>query len=349
MALVAGVDTSTQACKVVVRDAETGDLVRSGRAAHPDGTEVPPAAWERAFSEAAAMAGGLDDVAALAVGGQQHGMVCLDEYGAVVRDALLWNDVRSAGAAADLITELGDGDQAAGRPHGPRPSAWCRSPPSPGRSCGGWPTPNLRRPTGPRAVCLPHDWLTWRLRADRDLGSLVTDRGDASGTAYWSARTGEYRLDLLELAMRGRRPAVPRVAGPREVVGTFAGSGAVLGPGTGDNAAAALGAGRPAGRRRRLDRHLRRRLRGHRHRRRRSRPAPSPGSPTRPGGTCRWSPRSTRRGCSTRRPRCSASTTRRSPTWRCRRRPGPADSCSCPTSRASGRRTCRGPPVRCTA
>jgi xylulokinase len=99
------------------------------------------------------------------------------------------------------------------------------------------------------AVCLPHDWLTWRLSADRDLGTLVTDRGDASGTAYWSARTGEYRLDLLELAMRGRRPAVPRVAGPAESVGELSGSlaqGAVLGPGTGDNAAAALGlAARP--------------------------------------------------------------------------------------------------------
>src|SRR4051812_5196070 len=70
MTLVAGVDTSTQACKVVVRDADTGALVRSGRAPHPDGTEVSPAAWERAFGEAAARAGGLDDVAALAVGGQ---------------------------------------------------------------------------------------------------------------------------------------------------------------------------------------------------------------------------------------------------------------------------------------
>src|SRR3954466_10343354 len=115
MTLVAGIDTSTQACKVVVRDADTGALVRSGRAAHPPGTEVAPQAWENAFQEAAAAAGGLDDVAALAVGGQQHGMVCLDDDGEVVRDALLWNDVRSAGAAADLITELGDGDDAAGR------------------------------------------------------------------------------------------------------------------------------------------------------------------------------------------------------------------------------------------
>src|SRR3954447_13389482 len=103
MPLVAGVDSSTQSCKVVVRDADTGALVRSGRAPHPDGTEVHPRAWEAALQEAVTAAGGLADVAAVAVGGQQHGMVCLDERGEVVRDALLWNDVRSAGAAADLI------------------------------------------------------------------------------------------------------------------------------------------------------------------------------------------------------------------------------------------------------
>jgi len=246
MSLVAGVDTSTQACKVVVRDAETGELLRSGRAAHPDGTEVAPQAWARAFTEAAAAAGGLDDVAALAVGGQQHGMVCLDEDGAVVRDALLWNDVRSAGAASDLIRELGGGDEAAGR------QAWADA-------VGVVPVASFtatklrwladaepENADRTAAVCLPHDWLTWQLAADRGLASLVTDRGDASGTAYWSARTGEYRPDLLELAMRGRRPAVPRVAGPAEAVGSLAGGSAVLGPGTGDNAAAALGlAARP--------------------------------------------------------------------------------------------------------
>jgi xylulokinase len=240
MTLVAGVDTSTQACKVVVRDAGTGALVRSGRAAHPAGTEVAPAAWERAFDEAAEMAGGLADVAAVAVGGQQHGMVCLDAAGRVVRDALLWNDVRSATAAADLITDLGDGDEAAGR------QAWADA-------VGLVPVASFTaaklrwladaepdNADRTAAVCLPHDWLTWRLSADRDLGTLATDRGDASGTAYWSARTGEYRPDLLELALRGRRPAVPRVAAPAEPVGTLAGTTAVLGPGTGDNAAAAL-------------------------------------------------------------------------------------------------------------
>jgi xylulokinase len=238
MTLVAGVDSSTQSCKVVVRDAESGALVREGRAPHPDGTSAPPSAWWDALQTAAAEAGGLDDVAAVAVGGQQHGMVCLDDDGAVVRPALLWNDTRSAGAAEDLIAELGGG--AAGR------QAWAEA-------VGLVPVasftvtklrwladaePGAAARTA--AVCLPHDWLTWLLAGKPGLDALVTDRGDASGTGYWSAATGEYRLDLLERAL-GHGAVVPRVLGPAEPAGTTATKGAVLGPGSGDNAAAALG------------------------------------------------------------------------------------------------------------
>src|SRR3712207_823093 len=107
MTLVAGVDSSTQSCKVVIRDADTGAVVRIGRASHPEGTEVAPAAWWDALLTATSDAGGLEDVAAIAVGGQQHGMVALDAEGRVIRDALLWNDTRSAGAARDLIAEVG--------------------------------------------------------------------------------------------------------------------------------------------------------------------------------------------------------------------------------------------------
>jgi len=244
MTLVAGIDSSTQSCKVVVRDAADGRLVREGRASHPDGTEVDPAAWESAMREAISAAGGLDDVEAVAVGGQQHGMVCLDADGEVVRPALLWNDTRSAEAAAALIDDLGTGDEQAGR------KAWADA-------VGVVPVAAF---TGPKmrwladtepdnadrtaAVCLPHDWLTWKLSGAQGLDTLVTDRGDASGTTYWSAAGEEYRPDLLELAFRGRRPVVPRVAGPSEKVGTVAGewgsAAAAIGPGTGDNAAAAF-------------------------------------------------------------------------------------------------------------
>ena len=103
MTLVAGVDCSTQATKVVVCDAATGAVVRSGRAGHPDRTEVDPAVWWSAWEQASD--GLLDGVEAIAVGGQQHGMVLVDDVGDPVRDALLWNDNRSAPQAEQLIEE----------------------------------------------------------------------------------------------------------------------------------------------------------------------------------------------------------------------------------------------------
>ena len=100
MPLVAGVDSSTQSCKIVIRDADTGEVIRRGRATHPVGTEVDPAAWWEALNDAIADAGGLGDVAAISIAGQQHGMVVLDATGAVIRPALLWNDTRSAQAGS---------------------------------------------------------------------------------------------------------------------------------------------------------------------------------------------------------------------------------------------------------
>nr|BFE62475.1 xylulokinase [Dactylosporangium thailandense] len=232
MTLVAGVDTSTQSTKVLVCDADTGAVVREGRAGHPDGTEVAPGHWWTALREATA-GGLLDGVAAVGVGGQQHGMVLLDEAGEVVRDALLWNDTRSAGAAEDLIAELPGGAAGWAEAVGLVPVAsftvtklrWvARHEPEVAARAA--------------SVVLPHDWITHKLNTSP---GLTTDRGDASGTGYWSPATGEYRPDLVRLAF-GRDLRLPRVAGPAEVVGETAG-GALLAAGTGDNMAAALGLG----------------------------------------------------------------------------------------------------------
>ncbi|MDO8106611.1 xylulokinase [Isoptericola sp. b441] len=255
MTLVAGVDSSTQSCKVVIRDAATGELVRTGRATHPDGTEVAPRFWWDALATALAEAGGLDDVSAVGVGGQQHGMVALDADGSVVRDALLWNDTRSAQAAVDLIAELGDGDPAAGA------KAWADAIGS--VPVASFTVTKLRwlRDHEPElaarvaAVALPHDWLTWRLAGYGpaaeggvpDLSALTTDRSDASGTGYWSAATGEYLPELVERAL-GHEVVLPRVVGAAEVAQRVARPGnaagdLLLSPGAGDNAAAALGLG----------------------------------------------------------------------------------------------------------
>jgi xylulokinase len=240
VAFVAGIDSSTQSCKVVVCDADTGEIVRSASSPHPDGTEVDPQLWWAALEASITAVGGLDDVAAISVGAQQHGMVCLDGDGAVVRDALLWNDVRSSDAAAALVDELGG------------PGEWAKR-------IGVVPVAAItatklrwladHEPAHAdmtAAVCLPHDWLTWRLSGSTDITTLRTDRSDASGTGYFSSETDSYQPDLLELATRGRRPTLPTVLGPRESAGQTR-SGAVLGPGAGDNAAAALGLGAATG------------------------------------------------------------------------------------------------------
>ncbi|MFI7100021.1 xylulokinase [Streptomyces sp. NPDC050161] len=235
MPTVAGVDSSTQSCKVVVCDADTGEVLHQGRAAHPDGTEVAPEAWWQALDEAGG--GLLADVDAVAVAGQQHGLVALDEAGLPLRDALLWNDTRSARAADDLVAELGG------------PDAWARAVgtvPVAALTVAKlrWLAENEPRTADRTAqVMLPHDWLTWRLCGGPGSGAApVTDRGDASGTGYWSPADGDYRRDLLALATGGRTPQLPRVIGPYEAAGRTP-HGALVAAGTGDNMAAALGLG----------------------------------------------------------------------------------------------------------
>ena len=252
---VAGVDSSTQSCKVVICDPVTGRIVREGRASHPEGSEVDPQAWWDAFLEAVRAAGGLDDVRALSVGGQQHGMVCLDERGEVIRPALLWNDTRSAGAAEDLTCERGDGDRERG-------ARWWA------RATGLVPVASFtvtklrwvadNEPENARkiaAICLPHDWLSWKIRGGFEavgLEGLCTDRSDASGTGYMDRADAVYRREILAQALRisveeAEGIILPKICEPVEAMGCgdpAQGWGEIaIGPGCGDNAGAALGVG----------------------------------------------------------------------------------------------------------
>ncbi|MEO8266377.1 MAG: xylulokinase [Ilumatobacteraceae bacterium] len=234
--LIAGVDSSTQSTKVEVRNVETGEVVSRGTAPHPATTpprsEQDPNAWWSAF-EAAWAAAGSPAVEAISVAGQQHAMVVLDADRNVIRPAKLWNDTETAPDAGWLLKQLpgGASDWAAAVGsvpvaaftvtklswlHRTEPEQWARL----------------------AHVVLPHDWMTLRLT-----GNLVTDRGDASGTGYWSPSSGEYRWDILSIIDKDRdwSNVLPRVAGPTEVVGEW--NGAKVACGTGDNMAAALGLG----------------------------------------------------------------------------------------------------------
>ena len=241
MPLVVGVDSSTSACKVQVRDVDTGEVVASGRAAYsptsPPRSEQQPSEWEHAFHAACAEAGvpGRHSPSAIAVAAQQHGLVVLGHDGEVLRAAKLWNDTESAPDTEMLLAALPGGR-----------AGWADA-------CGSVPVPSftitklhwlgrcepetLRRTA---AVLLPHDWLTFRLT-----GRRTTDLGDASGSGYWSPRQGRYRPDLLRLVGEDVDwdAALPEVLGPDAVAGEWAPGGTMVAPGTGDNMAAALGLG----------------------------------------------------------------------------------------------------------
>jgi xylulokinase len=233
--LTAGVDSSTQSVKVVIRNAETGELVRHGRASHPDGTEVDPAHWESALAKAMTDAGGLDDVSAISIGGQQHGMVTLDSDGEVIRPALLWNDTRSAQSARALNSEMG-GDAQAAQKVGSVLVASCTA------TKLRWLADNEKANAEKvAAVALPHDWLSWRLQGGKDFAKLFTDRSDASGTGYFDSVTSTYRADLLKSALRTDRTIItPRIVAPSAFGGETL-SGIPIAAGAGDNAGAALG------------------------------------------------------------------------------------------------------------
>jgi xylulokinase len=247
MPLVLGIDSSTQSTKVELRDADDGRLVASGRASHPPTdpprSEQDPEAWWVALRQATAGLPRLE-IAAVAVAAQQMGLVALDAALRPLRPAKLWNDTESAPQASELVARLGA-------------EGWARA-------CGSVPVASFTvtklawlRQAEPAVyarlarACVPHDWLTLRLT-----GRLATDRGDASGTGWWSPHDGRYRHELLALVDRDRdwTQALPEVLGPLDVAGEVTrpaaqdlgwplAPGAVVAAGTGDNMGAALGIG----------------------------------------------------------------------------------------------------------
>lgn len=247
MSTVVGIDSSTQSCKILTVDAESGKILKSATASHPDGTAVDPDRWTDALRQAWNESGIADDgsVQGVSVAGQQHGMVALDEQNRPVHDALLWNDTRSAPEAAYLQEQLGSEAWIDAVNVVPVASftltklAWLSRH-----------HPELAERV--HRVVLPHDWLNYQLT-----GEFFTDRSDASGTCYYSPVANEYRPELLERFF-GKVPQLPTVVGSGDVGGTVlprwsgsdsgtpAGSNTgniVMGAGAGDNAGAALGLG----------------------------------------------------------------------------------------------------------
>ena len=245
MPLVAGVDSSTQACTVVLRDADDGTIVGSAEAPHPLAappcSEQAPSAWWDAFTLAAERLD-LEDVASIAVDGQGHGLVALDSSAVVIRPAKLWNDTTSSAEARELVARLGA--EAWARRTGIVPVAaitiskllWLRR---------HEPDAFARLAT----VLLPPDYLGYRLT-----GRFVTDRSEGAGTGYLDAATSTWDLELLGLVDDAVdwSSMLPQVHGPSQAAGAVTSeasrasglrTGTLVGPGANDQPVAALALG----------------------------------------------------------------------------------------------------------
>jgi sugar (pentulose or hexulose) kinase len=112
------------------------------------------------------------------IAGQQHALVCLDSSGLPLRPAIPWDDDRSASDAESLVEAFGGPATCAARIGLVPTAALTASKWAWIRRC----EPHLAAAT--TALRLPHDYLTERLTRQG-----VTDRGDASGTGWWSSET----------------------------------------------------------------------------------------------------------------------------------------------------------------
>lgn len=241
--LVAGIDSSTQSCTVMLRDLETGVVITEVKAPHPPTTppcsEQDPADWWNALTTALGeLKAWWPRIAGLSVGGQGHGLVILDEYDRPLRPAKLWNDTESEPQAYSLREKLA-------------PETWAGltgSVPGPAMTISklAWTAehyPGLLALS--HRIMLPFDYLVYKLS-----GSFVTERGGASGSGYFNPFDNTWQPQLAALI----DPDIdwltrwPKIISSSQRAGSVIASagleqltGAIVGVGTGDNMSAALG------------------------------------------------------------------------------------------------------------
>ncbi len=196
MKLLLGIDLSTTGAKALLIDTH-GRVVSSATTTlnlstpHPLWSEQDPREWWTATANsvkqalATANAAG-EDVSAIGLTGQMHGLVLLDAEGEVLRPAILWNDQR-CGAECDEIrarinrAELVQitGNDALTGFTAPK-ILWVETH-----------EPEIYRRT--RHVLLPKDYIRYKLT-----GALAMDKADGSGTMLFDLRKRTWSSQILK-------------------------------------------------------------------------------------------------------------------------------------------------------
>lgn len=263
--LFVGLDVSTQGCKLVAIDTGASRVVHvdslnydtdlpefgtrngvvQGRAEGV--SESDPKMWveavNRLLDRLSRSGVPTESIRAMAVSGQQHGLVALDAEGRLSRPySKLWNDFSTAeecalltekvGGQAAMIHEVGNsqrtGYTAAKILHFLRedPEAFHRT----------------------RTFFLVHNYINWYLTG----GVRVMEPGDASGMALWHPGRRAWSKKVLDAIHPSLEDKLPEIRSSTESIGVIApqlaarfgfSADCLVGAGSGDNMCGALGTG----------------------------------------------------------------------------------------------------------
>jgi xylulokinase len=268
--LFAGLDVSTQSCKLVVIDVGEQATVHVDVVAYDDGlphygtrdgavqglgvgaSESDPGMWVEAVElllHRLAAASDVDQmrVRALSVSGQQHGLVALDADGHLARPrAKLWNDFTTAEECAILTDRVGGVERMIAEVGNTQRTGYTA--PKILHMRRHEPEHYARATT----LFLVHNYINWFLTGGRDGGVAVMEPGDTSGTALWNPLTRAWSqqvLDAIAPDLAGKLPPVKAsdrsigVIAPRLAETYGLSPECMIDAGSGDNMYGAIGTG----------------------------------------------------------------------------------------------------------
>jgi xylulokinase len=244
-----GIDTSTTSSKALLID-ERGQVIAVAssphtlQTPHPLWSEQDPREWSEAVTASirsvVAEAGiDADQIAAVGLTGQMHGLVLVDESGNVLRPAILWNDQRTQSQCDEIHARIGKekfiqitGNVALTGFTAPK-ILWVKEN-----------EPDLFARA--KHVLLPKDYIRHKLT-----GEYALDKADGAGTVLFDLKARDWSDEILA-ALEIPRAWMPKTfEGPdfagrvTEEAATLTGlkAGTPVAAGGGDQAAQAVGVG----------------------------------------------------------------------------------------------------------
>jgi xylulokinase len=251
--LTIGIDSGTQSTKALVLDTETGAVLATAQRPHtfiedlpPGHMEQDPRVWMNAVDDSireclAHIGPRKDEIKAIGVSGQQHGLVPLDKENEIIRPAKLWCDTSTQEQCDQFLAEFGGIKglvELAGN-----------------TMLTGYTAPKLlwMKQNEPNnfavlhSVLLPHDYINFCLTGEKRM-----ECGDASGTGLMDVRKREWCEPLCDFIDKRVCPMLPKIESSRGVTGLLReklrvqwglASSPVVSAGGGDNMMGAIGTG----------------------------------------------------------------------------------------------------------